>query len=130
MKKRTSLILSLCLFGVGIMLVVAGMFSNNYSNTHFNKNTYINGTNVGGYTVQKAQQVVAEKMNSELDDINIKVIYKDKVWEFDKSAFDTDNAVKDVVNTAFRSSKFGDIDTVNYIAQKTGSFRTAFSTVF
>ena len=130
MKKKTSLILSLCLFGVGIMLVVAGMFTNNYNDTHFNNNTYINGTNVGGYTVQKAQQVVAEKMNNELDDINIKIIYKDKVWQFDKSDFDTDTAVKDVVNTAFKTSKFGDKQTVKYIADKTGSFKTGFSSVF
>ncbi|MGN1221686.1 MAG: hypothetical protein ACI4TT_00455, partial [Christensenellales bacterium] len=70
MKKKTSLILSLCLFGVGVMLVVGGMFTSSYNNSHFNKNTYINGTNVGGYTVDKATKVVAEKMNSELDDIN------------------------------------------------------------
>ena len=130
MKKKTSLILSLCLFGVGIMLVVGGMFTNSYNNSHFNKNTYINGTNVGGYTVDKATKVVAEKMNSQLDDINIKIIYKDKIWQFDKSDFDTDTAVKDVVNTAFRSSKFRDKDVINYVAQKTGNFSTGLKAVF
>lgn len=130
MKKKTSLILSLCLFGVGIMLVVGGMFTSSYNNSHFNKNTYINGTNVGGYTVDKATRVVAEKMNSQLDDISIKIIYKDKIWQFDKSDFDTDTAVKDVVNTAFRSSKFRDKDVINYVAQKTGNFSTGLKAVF
>lgn len=130
MKKKTSLILSLCLFGVGIMLVIAGMFTNNYNNTRFNKNTYINGTNVGGYTVEKATQVVAQKMNSELDDISIKIIYKDKVWLFDKNDFDTDNAVKSVVNNAFKTVKFGDKDAVKFVIEKTNSFKTGFDAVF
>ena len=130
MKKKTSLILSLCLFGVATFLVVAGMFTSNYTQSHFNKNTYINGTNVGGYTVEKASQVVSDKINKDIDDISIKIIYKDKVWQFDKNDFDTNSAVKEVVNKAFRTSKFGDKKSVEYLAQKNGNFKTAFKTVF
>lgn len=130
MKKKTSLILSFALFAVALVLVVAGMFTNNYHSTHFDKNTFINGANVGGYTVERATQVVASKMEQDLDNVDIKIIYKDKVWSFDKNDFDTNAAVKQVVSKAFATTKFGDKNAVDFVSQKTGSFKTGLNSVF
>lgn len=124
MKKKTTIFLSLSLFVVALSLVVGGMVVNANNANRFGKNVYINGTNVGGYTIQKATSVVQDKLNQSLDGLNIKVIYQDKVWQFDKQDFEIEENVKSVVTSAFRTSKLTDKQIIDELSQKSGKFST------
>lgn len=130
-KKKINLYISFSLFAVVAIMTVVGMFVG-YRNqtTKFTESIYINGNDVKGYTVEKASKIVAEDMKKNLEDINIKIIYQDKTWQFDKNDFEIDDAVQNVVNTAFRASKFSNRDAVNFVANKTGNFKTAINEVF
>ena len=128
--KKGRIIASISLFAIVGIMVVLGIFWGTYNqNTKFSGEVFINGNNVRGYTVEKANQIVSQKMNDELEDININIMYQDKVWHFDKTDFEIDDAVKNVVNNAFKTNKLSRRDAVNYISQKTGSFKTAINEV-
>lgn len=129
--KNKKLFVCLCLFAlVAVLSIAGGILIDTESKTKFTQNVYVNGSNLKGYTEGEATKLVSKKMNDDLEDINIKIIYKDKVWKFDKNDFEIDDAVKNVVNTAFKTSKLTNRDAVNYVAQKTGNFKTAINDVF
>ncbi len=129
-KKAKNLALSIFLFVAVMSMAVTGIvIGYNDEKTKFTRDVYINGSDVRGYTVEKANQVIAEKMEKSIEDMDIKVVYGDKIWQFDKNDFEIDDAVKNVVNTAFRTSKFTNKDAVNLVASKTGSFKTGINEV-
>ena len=130
-KKAKHLVLAMSIFAVVVFMTVAGMVvSFNDQKTRFTDSVYINGSNVKGYTVEQANQVVRQNMENSLDDISIKIVYGEQVWEFDRNDFEIDEAVKNVVNTAFKTSKFNDRDAVQLVTAKTGSFTTGINQVF
>lgn len=127
MKKR-NLFFSFALLSVALFMVVSGLLiSNNNEKTHFKGDVFINGTNVNGYTIEKANQVVADKMATDLQDINIKIVYQDKVWQFTQEDFDASGAIKDVVNSAFNKNK---IYNKNDYTKSVGSYETQFASIF
>ena len=132
MRKKSKYIgFSVALFLLVATLTIAGVFIDyNNQNTKFTQSVYINGSDVKGYTVEKANKVVAENMEKSLEDIDIKIVYGDKTWQFDRSDFEIDEAVKTVVGKAFRTSKLTNRDAVNFISEKTGNFSTSINQVF
>ena len=128
-KKTKNLTLSLILFSLVFAMTLTGVVIGYNDQTRFTQSTYINGNNVKGYTVEKATQVVETKMKNQIDDINIKIVYGDKTWTFDKNDFEIDEAVKNVVNTAFRTSKFSNKDAVNFVSRNIGSFKVGINEV-
>ena len=84
--KNGRIIAGISLFAIVGIMVVLGIFWSSYNqNTKFSGEVFINGNNVRGYTVEKANQIVSQKMNDELEEININIMYQDKVWHFDKT---------------------------------------------
>src|SRR5574344_943824 len=131
MRKSKKFVASMMLFGFVIFMTVAGMIVGyNNSKTKFTGDVYINGTDVAGYTVDEANKIVGEKMAKEIEDININIIYKDKIWKFTSADFEINDAVKNVVNTAFRTNKISNRKAVEFVANRTGNFQTALNEVF
>lgn len=133
MKKRgnkVKMFASMALFAVALVMIVSGIVMSSANNSTRFGSVNINGNNVRGYTVDKASKVVRQSMNEAIDGIDIKIIYKDKVWHFDQTDFEIDEAVKNVVNTAFRASKISNKKAVDFIASHTGNFQTAIGEVF
>ena len=132
MKKKVFYgVASMCLFAVVFAMMIAGMVIDyNNQQTKFTNSIVINGSDVKGYTVEKANQIVLQNTKKRLDDIDINIVYNDKVWHFDKNDFEVDEAVKNVVNTAFRASKLTDRDAVNLISSRNGNFSTSINQVF
>ena len=129
--KKSRVIASICIFGILMFMVISGIvIDTNNQKTKFSSNIYINGNNVRGYSVENATKIVADKLKSEIDGIDIKIKYQDKVWNFDESDFEIDGAIKQVVNTAFKTSKTTTKDAVQIVANKTGNFKTALKDVF
>ena len=129
MKK--SIIASISLFAVAFFMTIAGIVIGiNDSNTKFSGDVVINGSDVRGQTVSVATETVTQKLNNDLDGIDIKILYKDKVWEFTRDDFEIDEAVKNVVNTAFKTNKISNREAVGFVANKTGNFKTAINEVF
>lgn len=123
MRKKTTIILSLCVFVFALSLVVGGFFVGADKSKRFDNNVFINGESVGGYTVAEASNIVTNKVNQSLDGMSIKIIYQDKVWQFDKQDFEVSDAVKDVVANAFKTTKVSDKQIVAEL-QKKGGFNT------
>ena len=131
MKKRTLIFLSVALFSLAIAMTVSGIvISKNDNLAKFDRGVKINGVSVAGRTTDEATQLVLAKIKKQIDDIDIKIIYKDKIWQFSKDDFQIDEGVKNVVNNVFKTTKLTDKKTVEYIATKTGDFQTALKDVF
>lgn len=130
-KKSKYVWLSVSLFMLVAVLTLAGIFIDyNDKKTKFTNSVYINGNNVNGYTVEKASQVVSDSMKQSIEDIDINIVYGNKTWHFDKNDFEVDEAVKKVVNTAFKTSKFSNRDAVKMINRQTNNFSTSINQVF
>lgn len=129
--KKGRLITSLSILALTLFMVVSGLIIGaRDEKTKFSGNVYINGSNVRGYTVEKATKVVSENIKSKIDGIDIKIKYQDKVWHFDENDFEVDEAVKTVVNTAFKTNKFTNKDMVNLLVSKQDSFNTSIFDIF
>lgn len=88
---------------LAFVLVVALIGQIQLSNTvdTFGNGNYINGESVSGYTVEKASQMLTEKMTEQTEGVTIEIMYKDKIWKFNQDDLEIESAVKQVVQRAF-----------------------------
>lgn len=124
-NKKRNLIFCLGLLCLAVTMVATGVVMSNDGSSKFSKNVYINGTNVGGYTKTEAVQVVSEKLNAKVDNLSIKLFHGGKSWHFDHNDFQVDNAVSQVVNSAYSISKLGEKQTLKYLAENGANFNVA-----
>ena len=123
--RKTALIFVFCLAFLMVAIGTGLMIGD--KKKKFDKNIQIDGVNVGGLTTQTATKVVADKMQKKLDDLSITLKYQNKTWLLDN--FQVDDGIKQVVNSVFKTTKFGDKDAINFVSQNSGSFNTAISAV-
>lgn len=128
-NKKRNLIFCLGLLCLAVTMVATGVVMSNDGSSKFSKNVYINGTNVGGYTKTEAVQVVTEKLNAKVDNLSIELLHGGKSWRFDHGDFQVDNAVSQVVNSAYSISKLGEKQTLKYLAENGANFNVALSLV-
>ena len=129
--KKWKLFTSLGIFAILTFVVISGLIMDaNDRKTKFSDNIYINGSNVRGYTVEKATQVLTDNIKSKIEDINVKIKYEDKVWCFDENDFEVDDAIKNVVSLAFKTDKFSSSDAINLISSKKNNYQTSLFDVF
>lgn len=124
-NKKRNLIFCLGLLCLAVTMVATGVVMSNDGSSKFSKNVYINGTNVGGYTKTEAVQVVTEKLNAKVDNLSIELLHGGKSWHFDHNDFQVDNAVSQVVNSAYSISKLGEKQTLKYLAENGANFNVA-----
>ena len=124
-NKKRNLIYCLGLLCLAVTMVATGVVMSNDGSSKFSKNVYINGTNVGGYTKTEAVQVVSEKLNAKVDNLSIELLHGGKSWHFDHGDFQVDNAVSQVVNSAYSISKLGEKQTLKYLAENGANFNVA-----
>lgn len=124
-NKKRNLIFCLGLLCLAVTMVATGVVMSNDGSSKFSKNVYINGTNVGGYTKTEAVQVVTEKLNAKVDNLSIELLHGGKSWCFDHGDFQVDNAVSQVVNSAYSISKLGEKQTLKYLAENGANFNVA-----
>lgn len=124
-NKKRNLIFCLGLLFLAVTMVATGIVMSNDGSSKFSKNVYINGTNVGGYTKTEAVQVVTEKLNDKVDNLSIELLHGGKSWHFDHNDFQVDNAVSQVVNSAYSISKLGEKQTLKYLAENGANFNVA-----
>ena len=128
-NKKRNLIFCLGLLCLAVTMVATGVVMSNDGSSKFSKNVYINGTNVGGYTKTEAVQVVTEKLNAKVDNLSIELLHGGKSWRFDHGDFQIDNAVSQVVNSAYSISKLGEKQTLKYLAENGANFNVALNLV-
>lgn len=128
-NKKRNLIFCLGLLCLAVTMVATGVVMSNDGSSKFSKNVYINGTNVGGYTKTEAVQVVTEKLNAKVDNLSIELLHYGKSWRFDHGDFQVDNAVSQVVNSAYSISKLGEKQTLKYLAENGANFNVALNLV-
>lgn len=128
-NKKRNLIFCLGLLCLAVTMVATGVVMSNDGSSKFSKNVYINGTNVGGYTKTEAVQVVTEKLNAKVDNLSIELLHDGKSWRFDHGDFQVDNAVSQVVNSAYSISKLGEKQTLKYLAENGANFNVALNLV-
>ncbi len=128
-NKKRNLIFCLGLLCLAVTMVATGVVMSNDGSSKFSKNVYINGTNVGGYTKTEAVQVVTEKLNAKVDNLSIELLHGGKSWRFDHGDFQVDNAVSQVVNSAYSISKLGEKQTLKYLAENGANFNVALNLV-
>lgn len=109
-KVAKNLFFSTAILAFVLLMAVIGNLQVSNEESVFGGGTYINGQSVAGYTVEKANQVVADKLKEQIDSISIQIIYKDKVWKFDQDDFEVDGAVKQVVQNAFNTYHYGNLN--------------------
>ena len=124
-NKKRNLIFCLGLLCLAVTMVATGVVMLNDGSSKFSKNVYINGTNVCGYTKTEAVQVVTEKLNDKVDNLSIELSHDGKSWHFDHGDFQVDNAVSQVVNSAYSISKLGEKQTLKYLAENGANFNVA-----
>ena len=128
---KIKLTVALSLIALTFIMVISGIVIGiKEERSTFSGNVYINGNNVRGYTVEKASKVVEDAIKSKIDGININIKYGDKIWSFDETDFEVDNAVKNVVSTAFKNNKFSNRDLINMVAEKKDNFTTSVFDIF
>lgn len=105
-KKKKNYYWATGLFSLVLAIVLIGQIQLSNTNTDaFGNDTYIMGESVNGYSVERASQVVMDKMQEKVDGLKIQIIYQDKVWNFDENDFEIQDNVKTVVQNAFEKYK-------------------------
>lgn len=130
-SKKARLIGGILLLSLVLVMVITGsIIDSDKKEATFPDDVYINGANVSGYTISEATGLVKQNLQDQIKDINIEIIYKDKVWTFTEDDFDVDQSVKNVVQSAFKIKNLNNSNAIKFIASQTGYFKTAFNEVF
>ena len=120
-KKRRSLFFGTAILSLVFLMTIVGSLQTSRDPVYtFNTGTYINGEQVGGYTIEKASQVVTNRMKEQIQNINIQIIYKDKVWNFTEDDFEVENSVLKVVQTAYKKFNQQSLENKNAIKALSG----------
>lgn len=88
-RKSKYLLLSISLIVIVCILIVGGAIvgeSGDVERVVLN-NTNVNGLNVGGLSESNANLMLKQHYEKRLEDFNLKLTYKDKVWEFNNDDF-------------------------------------------
>ena len=109
-KVGRNLIISTSILAFVLIMAIIGNLQVSNQEGVFGNGTYINGQSVSGYTVERASQVVSDKMKEQLDGISIQIMYKDKIWEFNQDDFEVDWAVQQVVQKAYNTYYNGNLN--------------------
>lgn len=131
-KNKFSLFAALSIFTIITVMAVIGQISlSGEDNYTFSDGVYINGEQMGGYTVQQAYTVVSDRMADQIRDVSIDIMYKDKIWHFDENDFEINDAVKRVVQNAYNGYDASNINAVRTLGtSRTGNFRVSIRNVF
>ena len=124
-KKRYLVLLVFIVTAVAVLSLVG--LTKNDNEFRFNENVYINGESVRGYTKDKAINKITQKMTEDMQDINVNLKYKDKRWHLSNDDLKINEAVKQVVNNAYKQSLN---DRESFKAVMGGDFKVSFVSVY
>ena len=122
-----ALIVGLFILGLQIVSNVTGS-----SNSKFNENVVINGVNVKGLTKKEAESKINRILKNKVDNINVRLSYKDKEWVFDRDDLEVNTSVHTVIDDAYRYSQLNSSseEAVKFITDQGYEFRVAFNQIF
>ena len=109
-KVGRNLFFSTAILAFVLLMAIIGNLQVSNQDGVFGNGTYINGQSVSGYTVEKASQVVSNQMKEQIDGISIQIMYKDKIWKFNQDDFEVDGAVQQVVQNAYNTYHYGNLN--------------------
>lgn len=93
-----------------IGLIVAGQFimtSTLSASNKFYDNSYINGVNVSGMTVDEVSNLIATKLVDSRSEIEFELTYKGKSWKWKGEDFEVNNKVLPLVENAYSYGRTG-----------------------
>lgn len=125
-KNKKLLIIPIMIFSIIGVLVIAGVTKPN-NEFRFGENIYINGESVRGMTRDKAEKVVSQKLNKEIQESSIDLKYGDKTWHFSGDELKVNDAVKQVVNKAYNTWL---TDKEAFKAVMGGNFKVSFTSIY
>lgn len=90
---------------VGLLIFCQFYFGDTVNDkTVFYENTRINGVDVSGLNQKEAENLVSAKMLDNVNEVNVKLSYNDKEWQFEGSDFEVNT---DISNQVFYALSYG-----------------------
>lgn len=124
-KKRYLVMIAMIVSALAVFTLVGLTSPNN--EFKFDENVYINGESVRGYTKEKAESKVSQKLKQDIKDSKLTLKYGDKSWTFDSDELKVNDAVKTVVDKAYYQA----LNKKDYYgAVNNGDFRVSFTSIY
>ena len=90
---------------IGVIVLAVQVFTTNNEKNQFTENVVISGVSVNGLTKYEAENKVSETLKNKVNNIKIKLKYKDKEWNYNSEDFKVNTEVHTIVSEAFKYSK-------------------------
>ena len=126
-----TIITSIILF-LGLVILAVQVFSSGNEKKRFSENVVISGINVKGLNKEEAENKVSQKLKDKVENFKLKLVYKDKVWEYSSEDFVVSTNIHTIIDDAFKFSKINSSnkESVNKITKQGFNFDIAFNHIF
>lgn len=125
-------IVSVILIASIIALAVQIFTDQNTQKTTFTDNVVISGVNVKGLTKPQAEDKISTILKDKIDNLRVKLIYKDKIWEYNSNDFQINTEIHTIVDDAFKYTKLtaNKKENLETITKQGYNFDIAFNHIF
>lgn len=115
-----------------LIILAVQIFSDTSSKNRFTENVVISGVNVKGLNKQEAETKVSNSIKNKIENLKLKLYYKDRVWEYTSKDLVFDTNIHTIIDDAFRYTKLNSnaSESVNEITKQGYNFDIAFNHIF
>lgn len=115
---------------LGLIILGFQVFSSTET-SRFTENVVINGVNVKGLNKTQAQTKVNSALQNKIDNLQIRLTYKDKEWNYNSSDFKVNSEIFTIIDEAYKYTQMDKkSDVLKLISTGGYNFDIAFNHVF
>ncbi|MBE5746113.1 MAG: hypothetical protein E7359_02370 [Clostridiales bacterium] len=134
-NKRLSVLIVTIVFIliIGTIFLAINFFAENYSlKNEFTENVVISGINVKGLNKTEAENLIGGVLKDKIENLNIKLYYKDKMWNYNGKSLEANSNIHTIIDDAFKYSKLNESESesIKNITRQGFNFDIAFNYVF
>jgi vancomycin resistance protein YoaR len=115
---------------VSLIVLTMQIFYSSETKNRFTENVVISGINVNGLKKEEAEIKVSNALKNKINNLQLKLIYKDKVWEYSSKDFIISTNIHTIIDDAFKYSKLNSNNNIYEITKQGYNFDIAFNFIF
>jgi len=125
-------IITSVILAIGLIILGVQVFTSSNEKNKFTENVVISGVNVKGLNKEQAENKVNNNLKNKIDNLKLKLTYKDKVWEYTSEDFVVSTNIHTIIDDAFRYAKLNSNtrESINEITKQGYNFDIAFNHIF
>jgi len=108
-------IITSVILAIGLIILGVQVFTSSNEKNKFTENVVISGVNVKGLNKEQAENKVNNNLKNKIDNLKLKLTYKDKVWEYTSEDFVVSTNIHTIIEDNVNNTLYNLVEEVEKI---------------